>query len=167
MQQKDTDTTRLDKWLADNYENAPPPGIGLADNIIDHADNSDDDHDDDDNDNEEDTIIDLVDIEKFMFTGQPFLDFVNSFRILLLPTKLTHVTSSLLSATPGSISFSAENDYSISNRIKSFIEDHTVDKWDWWPFEPRMPYLKPSEVRVKWRCVSLNPVTFHEFANQL
>lgn len=45
-------------------------------------------------------------------------------------------------------------EHTISNKFKCRVEDTTGQKWDWWPFAPRLLPLQPDQARVKFQCVS-------------
>ena len=66
-------------------------------------------------------------------------------------TKVTEMED-ILPAT--SVEISTEEDKSISNQMKSLVEDFTMLDWDWWPLTPRMRALNPNEKRLIWKCVS-------------
>ena len=45
-------------------------------------------------------------------------------------------------------------EYNIFNSIKVFVENHTREYWDWWPFRPSFRQVQPGKLRVEWYCVS-------------
>lgn len=53
---------------------------------------------------------------------------------------------------------SRQQNRTLINQAKAFIENSTRLEWDWWPLEPRMKLLSDSETRLFWRCVSNNLV---------
>ena len=69
----------------------------------------------------------------------------------LLPLDLRQVLHSI---PKEHIRVSYDQDLSITNRIKGWIEDHTQVKWNWWPLEPRKRMLLDDEARISWNCVS-------------
>ncbi|EMD95267.1 hypothetical protein COCC4DRAFT_204965 [Bipolaris maydis ATCC 48331] len=46
--------------------------------------------------------------------------------------------------------FSNEDDMSLVNKCKAFIETYTMSQWDWWPLQPRVPGLTPGHLRLEW-----------------
>jgi hypothetical protein len=53
-----------------------------------------------------------------------------------------------------SFSLSKQNNNSLANRMKAFVEDFTMLEWNWWPLKPRMRDMSSSETRLFWHCVS-------------
>ena len=55
---------------------------------------------------------------------------------------------------PASIHVCNDEEYTIVNSLKGYIQDLTTESWNWWPLEPRYRHLEPNEARVQWNCVS-------------
>jgi serine/threonine protein kinase len=92
----------------------------------------------------------VTEMEEFFRNSKSFEMLLEGFRGVLLPPALRDILPANFVET------STEEDLSISNQIKSFVEDFTMLDWDWWPLRPRMRVLKPSERRLVWICVSRN-----------
>ncbi|KAL9068418.1 MAG: hypothetical protein Q9157_006508 [Trypethelium eluteriae] len=69
--------------------------------------------------------------------------------MMLLPPELRRV---LLSISKEQIWVASEQDPSISNKLKAWVEQSTRMRWDWWPFEPTKRILSGNEFRIFWRC---------------
>lgn len=70
------------------------------------------------------------------------------------PGPLTRI---IMSIPRDRIWFSAEDDLSVWNKVKTFVENHTEENWNWWPLRPRMRMLQINQTRLHWRCVSNLP----------
>jgi hypothetical protein len=90
----------------------------------------------------------VTEMENFFRNSRSFEVLLDGFRELLLPQSLRDI----LPAT--SVEISTEEDKSISNQMKSLVEDFTMLDWDWWPLISRMRALKTNEKRLIWKCVS-------------
>ncbi|CAN9079966.1 unnamed protein product [Alternaria alternata] len=88
----------------------------------------------------------VTEMENFFRNSRSFEVLLDGFRELLLPQSLRDI----LPAT--SVEISTEEDNSISNQMKSFVEDFTMLDWNWWPLTPRMRALKTNEKRLIWKC---------------
>ncbi|CAN9179693.1 unnamed protein product [Alternaria alternata] len=88
----------------------------------------------------------VTEMENFFRNSRSFEVLLDGFRELLLPQSLRDI----LPAT--SVEISTEEDKSISNQMKSLVEDFTMLDWDWWPLTPRMRALNPNEKRLIWKC---------------
>jgi hypothetical protein len=97
---------------------------------------------------QENFVTKVTEMENFFRNSRSFEILLDGFRELLLPQSLRDI----LPAT--SVEISTEEDKSISNQMKSFVEDFTMLDWNWWPLTPRMRALKTSEKRLIWKCVS-------------
>ena len=94
-------------------------------------------------------------MESFLIQGSPFQTLLLNLQIFLLPATLSSLTRIIMSIPSDRICFSAANDFSLSNKIKAFIEDHTEETWNWWPLRARMRELHDNQTRLYWRCVSI------------
>ena len=94
----------------------------------------------------------LAEIESFFRSPGPFQRLLNEFKKLLLPRLLKQVVQSI---PRGRIWLSRQQNQSLINRTKAFIEDYTQLEWDWWPLKPRMQLLRDNETRLLWQCVSI------------
>ncbi|CAN9208885.1 unnamed protein product [Alternaria alternata] len=97
---------------------------------------------------QENFVTKVTEMENFFRNSRSFEILLDGFRELLLPQSLRDI----LPAT--SVEISTEEDKSISNQMKSFVEDFTMLDWNWWPLTPRMRALQTSEKRLIWKCVS-------------
>ncbi|CAN9186541.1 unnamed protein product, partial [Alternaria alternata] len=95
---------------------------------------------------QENFVTKVTEMENFFRNSRSFEILLDGFRELLLPQSLRDI----LPAT--SVEISTEEDKSISNQMKSFVEDFTMLDWNWWPLTPRMRALKTSEKRLIWKC---------------
>ncbi|KAJ4159125.1 uncharacterized protein LMH87_008039 [Akanthomyces muscarius] len=91
----------------------------------------------------------ISEVEVFLRESMSFRRLQKEFMLIFMPRTLRHV---LLSIPRKYIWVSQEQDLSLSNRAKAWIEDVTLLKWNWWPFCPRKRLLRHSEARVFWRC---------------
>lgn len=101
-----------------------------------------------------DVLPNVAGMEDFLIRGRPFRALSFNLEVLLLPANLSSLTRILMSIPSDHIWFSAEDDFSPSNRMKAFVEDHTEGNWNWWPLRPRMRVLQDNQTRLHWRCVS-------------
>ena len=93
-------------------------------------------------------------LENFLTGSTAFHALLHNFRIFVRPQSL----SQLAFSTPSrQIKFSNENDFSLINKMKTFMEEHTGAQWNWWPFSPRKQFLGPNRARVYCQCVCLSP----------
>jgi hypothetical protein len=68
--------------------------------------------------------------------------------------KLRSIISELQYAQPDKINIQVDRASSRLNRFQAAVETLSGETWDWWPLSPAEHALKPSEVRISWRCVS-------------
>ena len=148
----------LDAWIAGNADpeaqiKAPKP------EPLDYISNDDDeafDNEDAEGENRNRALIpNAVELENTLIGGRPFQNLCMNLEFLLLPASLGSLTRILMSIPNDRIWFSAEDDLSFSNKMKTFMEDHTEENWYWWPLQPRMRVLRNSQTRLHWRCVSV------------
>ena len=160
-EQQDTRLSRLEEsrvhkgnandWLA----KLPTSGEPLEDHDTRElqGENSDDDDDDDDDGDDESSDEELEfpkikQIELFLRRGPAFRTLLTDLRILRLPGPLREIINTVPKA---SIAISSENDTSVLNRAKSFLEDYTGYCWDWWPLRPPLRDIQPDNKRVEWK----------------
>lgn len=93
-------------------------------------------------------------VEDFLTGSTAFQALSHNFRIFVLPRRLSQLA---LSIPPGQIRFSNDDVVSLINKIKTFIEEHTGARWNWWPLRPRKQLLGPNQTRMHWQCVRLSP----------
>ena len=96
--------------------------------------------------------------EDFLLAGIPFRKLCVRLQLCLLPPNLASLTRIIMTIPGDRIWFSDEEDASILNQFKAFVEARTEENWDWWPLPPRMLKLRPSQTRMHWRCVSSSKV---------
>lgn len=92
----------------------------------------------------------LDEMTRFFCDSRSFHVLVNEFRTLLLPSRIRDI---LLSHPRDRIWISTEQDATLSNQIKSYIEDYTQLRWDWWPLQPRLRKLGSDQSRLFTQCV--------------
>jgi hypothetical protein len=85
---------------------------------------------------------------QFMLTRKAFQVLIVELRLLTLPATVREV---LESTQKSAIQISSENDTSLLNRAKAYIEDNTSYEWDWWPLKPRLPDLTSDNWRIQWK----------------
>ena len=90
----------------------------------------------------------VTEMENFFRNSRSFEVLLDGFRELLIPQSLRDILPA------ASVEISTKEDKSISNQMKSFVEDFTMLDWNWWPLTPRMRALKTNEKRLIWKCVS-------------
>jgi tetratricopeptide (TPR) repeat protein len=103
---------------------------------------------------EYDYLPTLTRMTEFFRGLNPFQVLLNDLRIQTLPHSLKDI---IQTAPHGSLWLTDQDNNSLSNRMKAFVEDFTVLEWNWWPFEPRMKNLNSNEIRLFWHCVSRQP----------
>lgn len=96
----------------------------------------------------------ISEAEVFLRGSTSFRRLQKELMLVFMPRTLRHV---LLSIPRQQIWVSHEQDLTLSNRTKAWIEATTLLKWNWWPLSPRRRTLRHGEARVFWRCVSLTP----------
>ncbi len=101
-------------------------------------------------------IQDVVDTKDFMAQGSSYQSLSIESQLSLLPAALSSLTRIIMSIPNDRIWFSAQDDRSISNKVKALIEDCTEENWNWWPFQARMRVLQDNQTRVHWQCVSIS-----------
>lgn len=89
-------------------------------------------------------------VEDFLTRSAAFHALSHNLGIFVLPRSLSQLA---LSIPPSQIRFSNDNDVSLVNKIKTFIEEHTGAQWNWWPLSPRKQLLGPNQTRMHWQCV--------------
>jgi hypothetical protein len=90
-------------------------------------------------------------LRTFLQQSRSFRKLRKEFMLVFLPPNLRHL---LLSIPRKHIWISQDQDLSLSNQLKAWVEDHTHVRWLWWPLSARKRMLRPDEARVFWRCVS-------------
>lgn len=93
----------------------------------------------------------LAELTAFFCDSYSFRFLLNEFRVLCFPASIRDI---VLSTPRSQIWISEEQNLTLTNRLKSYIEDYTQLRWVWWPLQPRMKSLNPDQVRLFWRCVS-------------
>ncbi|KAH8648915.1 hypothetical protein BGZ60DRAFT_422582 [Tricladium varicosporioides] len=138
----------LENWIAANAGLAPAIAPEIDDTIQEVSS-------DDEGDNEQNNINSLPNIsemEGFLLEGDPFQNLALNMRIFLMPAALAPLTRIILSIPADQIWFSTEDDYSLLNQAKIWIEYYTNSSWDWWPFKRPMHILQKDQVRMHWHC---------------
>jgi tetratricopeptide (TPR) repeat protein len=96
---------------------------------------------------EERRFPNITQANRFLRTSFPFQMLVQDLRLLVLPPSIREV----LEHTPkDSIRLFCENDTSLENKFKAFVEDSSNIEWDWWPLTPRVPHLPADKVHLRW-----------------
>ncbi|KAF2811528.1 uncharacterized protein BDZ99DRAFT_559596 [Mytilinidion resinicola] len=98
---------------------------------------------------EEAELPHLTEMEKFFRNSRPFQTLLNEVRKLLLLQSLKHVFQSI---PKDRIWLSRQQNQSLVNQTKTFIEDFTQLEWCWWPLGRRMKFLQEDETRLFWQC---------------
>ena len=145
--------SKLESWIASSPGLVPPQDSGDAvEGQVDDLDNNPSDSDQD----EEDQVFPLpnvAEMESFLFQGNPFRSLITNTCLFLLPVARISLSRVLMTIPYDNIYFSSEDNLSILNRVKGFIEDYTEENWNWWPLQPRMRLLTNDQTRVFWKCV--------------
>ena len=97
--------------------------------------------------------------------GDEIRNLVNKHRISPLPPELHPLSRVLMSIPSDCLRFSEQEDMSLSNKCKGFLEQLAGEPWCWWPFRPRMRLLEYDETRMHWRCVGGFIGTFYYSIN--
>ncbi|KAH7409341.1 hypothetical protein BKA64DRAFT_393873 [Cadophora sp. MPI-SDFR-AT-0126] len=107
---------------------------------------------------EEPNLPNITQMESFLLTcggGGPFQRLSTHLRIFLLPPTLGPLVRIMMSLPAECVWLDDQEDASLSNKLKAFVEDMTEEKWNWWPLRPRMRPLGKDQMRLNWVCVSL------------
>jgi hypothetical protein len=110
-----------------------------------------DDSSDSDDNSGRDEFPYISGMENFLRGSRSFQILLKDFMLMFLPAELRHV---LLSIPKRHIWVSQEQDLSLPNRLKAWVEDSTQVRWRWWPLKSRKRMLQEGESRMFWRCVS-------------
>ncbi|KAF2733226.1 hypothetical protein EJ04DRAFT_553481 [Polyplosphaeria fusca] len=119
--------------------------------VIGEDEESDDSEDESDygadgHDNFDTNLLSVVaDASKFLHRDIGTL--IRELSLLVLPSSIREVMETV---PKEDIHVSSENDASLVNRIKAFVEDNTSIEWDWWPLRPRVPNLQSDVQRLEW-----------------
>lgn len=100
---------------------------------------------------ETDEFPHISELEVFVHRTRAFQVLLKDTMLVFLPTELRQV---LLSIPKEHIWLSQEQDLSLINRMKIWVEDKTQVRWNWWPLEARKRMLQDGESRMFWQCVS-------------
>jgi len=146
----------LESWIAGNPGLAPPPEPqDIGDEVEVKVDGLDDSASEDEVDQEVRNYLlpNVAEMESFLLQGNSFRSLLTNICLFLLPAALTPLSRVLMTIPYDRIYFSSEDNLSILNRVKGFVEDHTEENWNWWPLQPRMRPLAKNQTRVYWKCV--------------
>ena len=91
-------------------------------------------------------------VEDFLTGGSAFQALSTTFAVFVLPLNLRRL---IMSVPLAKMRFSVEDDLSLLNKLKSFMEIHTGARWNWWPLKPRVPLLNANQMRMHWQCVGI------------
>ncbi|GFF25909.1 hypothetical protein IFM61606_09579 [Aspergillus udagawae] len=137
------DKHRVETWLR-TLQRAIDPQEFEDQNIVHESGVSDSD-----DDSMRDEFPYISELEIFLRRARSFQTLLKDFMLMFLPTDVRHV---LLSIPRKQIWVSQEQDVSLANRVKAWVEDSTKVRWNWWPFEPRKRMLQEGESRMFWQC---------------
>ncbi|MCJ1347669.1 hypothetical protein MMC31_005897 [Peltigera leucophlebia] len=137
------DRTEMERWTKSIASGEPYE----AENTATDSGSNDSGSDDKGESSEQFPNIQLV--EDFLTGSAAFHALSHNFGIFVLPRSLSQLA---LSIPPSQIRFSNDNDVSLINKIKSFMEEHTGAQWNWWPLSPRKQFLGPKQTRMHWQC---------------
>ncbi|KAH7086605.1 hypothetical protein FB567DRAFT_603720 [Paraphoma chrysanthemicola] len=137
----------LNSWLADLpggevTDDFQKLDMEIGDYLSSQSDSSDDE-------SSEADLPHLTEIENFFCGSKPFQSMLNDFRTLPIPPAVRDI---VLSTPRNRICISRQQDSSLMNKAKSFIEDYTQLEWDWWPLRPRLKRIQPGQARLFWNC---------------
>lgn len=93
----------------------------------------------------------IAELKSFLKEARSFQILLKDFTLMFLPDELKHV---LLSIPRKQVWVSRDQDLSLINRAKLWVEHKSRVKWNWWPLEQGKRLLKENESRVFWECVS-------------
>lgn len=157
----------LENWIARNPDFIPPEEV-MDDLDLEIDDSSSDEEVIEETkmpaekaqvENEEPNLPNIDQMENFLLTGgngSPFQRLSTHLRLFLLPPTLGPLIRILMSLPQERVWLDVEEDLSLSNKFKSFVEDATEENWNWWPLRPRMRHLEKDQMRLHWLCVSDN-----------
>jgi hypothetical protein len=147
----------LESWIAGNPGLAPPlEPQDIRNEVEVKVEGLDDSASEDEVDQEVRNYLlpNVAEMESFLLQGNSFRSLLTNICLFLLPAALTPLSRVLITIPYDRIYFSSEDNISILNRVKGFVEDHTEENWNWWPLQPRMRPLAKDQTRVYWKCVS-------------
>lgn len=146
----------LESWIQQS-EFGSPNGDGSVPEL-DEEDNDEDEHGEEGQNEVDDTQLpNVAEMENFLLTcgdGQPFRELLRNIRVFLVAQDMRSLSQLLSSIPKERIWLDMNNDVSIPNKIKSFVEDATEGNWNWWPLGARMKMLQENQTRLHWICVS-------------
>ncbi|TLD31557.1 hypothetical protein PspLS_02205 [Pyricularia sp. CBS 133598] len=98
---------------------------------------------------DDDLIAHITELHELLKSTAAYQILLKDFILLFLPKGLRR----MIRSTPQEyIRVSQLQDTSVSNTLKSIVEDYTGVRWNWWPFEPRKRLLQDGEHRIYWKC---------------
>jgi len=136
------DKLSLEKWLAD-VSNSP---ANLPEQTLDHQDSGDESTERE----AQDDFPLTSGLKQFLGESESFKSLKRDFMLWLLPVELQEV---LLSIPRDRIWGSKDQDLTLTNLAKGWVEDKTGLNWNWWPLEARKRTLRDHETRLFWLCV--------------
>ncbi|KAK8128643.1 hypothetical protein PG984_009751 [Apiospora sp. TS-2023a] len=155
------DVMGVEKWLANSEQGPRAP---LEDQDLMSSEQSDNQISSDETGSDSDTdteaeIPQIANYETYLRESNAIKSLQRELMLLFLPSEVRDV---LLTVPCKDVWISREQDFSIVNQAKAWIEDKTQLRWNWWPLAPRKRLLLPNEARMGWRCVSFNVIAAKE-----
>ncbi|KAL8364769.1 hypothetical protein RB595_003849 [Gaeumannomyces hyphopodioides] len=91
----------------------------------------------------------ISELRRFLQRAESYERLLKDFELMFLPAWLARV---LRSVSKENITLSTQQDISVANSLKSWVEDHTQVRWNWWPLERRKRPLRDGQFRIFWKC---------------
>ncbi|KAG4439306.1 hypothetical protein IFR05_005239 [Cadophora sp. M221] len=163
VQHAETKRQELESWIAHNPEFVPP-GEVVEDLDLEIDESSSDEEVIEETrvptgkvqvEIEEPNLPNIDQMENFLLTGgdgSPFQTLSTHLRLFLLPPTLGPLVRILMSLPQERVWLDVDEDNSLLNKFKSFVEDMTEENWNWWPLRPRMRNLEKDQMRLHWLC---------------
>jgi hypothetical protein len=147
---------RTEKWLERISDKQTEPISEELEKTRLMSSDSDDSHPDIPHGGQEETITpQIFALKEFLMNCRSFQCLIRDFGLMLLPAELKQLLSSI---PKRNIWLSKEQDVSLLNWTKGWIEDFSQLTWNWWPLEPRKRLLQENEYRIFWYCVCVMPI---------
>ncbi|KAK8033512.1 hypothetical protein PG991_002910 [Apiospora marii] len=147
------DKIGLEHWLEGAEQTSRPP---LADGDMMTSEETENQisSDETESDSDTDTQMDFPQIanyKTYLRESNAMKGLQRELMLMFLPIEVRDV----LSTVPNKdIWISRDQDLSVCNGAKAWVEDKTRLRWNWWPLAPRKRPLLPNEARMGWKCVS-------------
>ncbi|KAF7540972.1 hypothetical protein G7054_g906 [Neopestalotiopsis clavispora] len=166
------DPGKVDQWLDKiqaGMHTAKPASIerqyedleGASDPDLDDNDNDEDEDEDDEHHGQTSgASFPQIEVMKAYLQGtKAFNTLLVDFMALFLPKELRLIIGTIPIER---IWISRDQDLSVANLAKAWVEDQTRVRWNWWPMQRRKRMLHNGEVRMFWRSAGLHDTFLYD-----